>query len=294
MSRLKRRQIPAALGALIALFSSQPAGAGEGLARFAARSESSAAVPDYAPFDKYIEAFSVSSGKRLLFSFAASKEEGSAYLRQYANFLAGASPATLAGDDQLAFWLNLRNVLVLAHLSESGGRADMMRDRGAGGAPGPAWTAKVITIDDVPLSIDDIERGIILANWKDPRVLYGLYQGSAGGPSAARRAFRGQTVWADLEAAASTYLRTTAGFQLTKQGAEVSAIFDWYSAELFGGSESALRAHLEERIPERARARFAATSAISYRKFSYKLDNFIQRTAQRPIEGGQPTYGTGS
>lgn len=293
MSRLGNRRLGAAIGAIFSIFALSPA-AGEGLDRFAARAETSAAVPDYVPLDKYVDVFGVSSGKRLKFNFAASKREGTAFLRQYANFLASASPATLAGDDQLAYWLNLRNVLVLAHLSEKGGRADMKSDRGAGGTPGPAWTAKAVTIDGVALSIDDIERGVILANWKDPRVLYGLYQGSAGGPSAEQMAFRGPTIWADLEAAASSYLQTTAGFQLTKRGAEVSAVFDWYSAALFGGGEAALRAHLEERIPERAQAKFAAAPAIVYKSFNYKPDSFQPRSAQRPIEGGQPTYGTGS
>ncbi len=293
MSRTSNTRFRAAIGAVFSVFALSPAAA-EGLERFAARAETSAAVPDYAPLDKYVDVFSVSSGKRLKFNFSASKREGTAFLRQYANFLASASPATLAGDDQLAFWLNVRNALVLAHLSDSGGRADMKQDRGAGDAPGPAWTSKIVTVDGVALSIDDIERGIILANWKDPRVLYGLYQGSAGGPSIARTAFRGASVWADLEAAASSYLQTAAGFQLTKRGAEVSAVFDWYSAELFGGDEAALRAHLEQRIPERARTKFAAAPAIVYKTFSYKTDNFLPRSAQRPIEGGQPTHGTGS
>lgn len=293
MTPLTISRFPAAIGALIAMIAVTSAAA-EGLERFAARAETSAAVPDYAPLEKYVEVFGVSSGKRLKFNFAASREEGSAFLRQYAEFLSEVVPPTLASDDQLAYWLNLRNVLVLAHLSEKGGRADMKEDRAAGGTPGPAWTAKAVTVDGVALSIDDIERGIILANWKDPRVLYGLYQGSAGGPSAQRKAFRGPTVWADLEAAASSYLQTTAGIQLTKRGAEVSAVFDWYSAALFGGDEAALRAHLVERIPERAQAKFAAAPAIAYKPFNYKPDSFLPRSAQRPIEGGQPTYGTGS
>lgn len=294
-SCLKKHRFRSAIGALVSVFALTPAVADERLERFAARAENSAAVPDYTPFDKYLDVFGFASGKRLKFNFTASREEGTDFLRLYTKFLTSASPTALAGDDQLAYWLNLRNVLVLAHLSGKGGRADMKTDRGAAATPGPAWTAKAVTVDGIALSIDDIERGIILANWKDPRVLYGLYQGSAGGPSAGRKAFRGPTVWADLEAAATTFLQTPAGFQLTKRGAEVSAVFDWHSAALFGGDEAALRAHLEKRIPEGARQKFAAAPAIVYKTFNYKLDNFTPRTAEPQIESRQPTtFGTGS
>ncbi len=294
MSHPIRRRTLAAMGALFASASLPYAASAEGLEKFAARAEASAIGVDYAPLDSYIDAFGDSAGKRVRFNFAASKDEGTDFLRRYATFLARFSPASLAGDDQLAFWLNLQNTLVLAHLSERGGRADMKKDRGDGKTPGAAWTAKVVTVDGVQLSIDDIERGVILANWKDPRVLYGLYQGSAGGPSAARKAFRGMTVWSDLEAAGERFLESSTNFQVTKTAVEVSAIFDWYSDELFVGDDAALRAHLSITVPDRLRVKFEATPVISYKAFSYKPDNVVQRTVQRQIEGGQPTFGTGS
>lgn len=268
-----------------------------GLKKFAARAETTAEQVDYAGLDKYLNLFGVPAGKRLKFKFDASKEEGTVFLRRYVEALAKISPGKLSGDDQLAYWLNLRNLLVIAHVSESGGRAIMKKDRGAGDAPGEAWTAKRVTVDDVPLSIDEIDRGVIFANWKDPRVLYGLYQGAAGGPPAHRTAFRGETVWAELDAAAKRYLTTGAGFELTKKGAEVSAIYAWY-ADPFFVDEAALRAHLEQYITHGARINLAKTPAIIYREFNYKPDTYVERivdqTPASPRPQQQPTFPTGS
>lgn len=287
--------------ALLAFSAAGPAaGQTEGLEKFAVRAEATAEQIDYAAIDKYLDVFGVPSGKRLKFKFDASQEEGTVFLRRYVEALGKISPAKLGGDDQLAYWLNLRNLLVLAHVSESGGRANLKKDRGAGDAPGEAWTAKVVTVDEVPLSIEDIDRGIIIANWKDPRVLYGLYQGAAGGPPAVKTAFRGETVWTELDAAAKRYLTSGAGFELTKKGAEVSAIYAWY-ADPFFADEAALRAHLEKYITHGARINLAKTPKIVYREFNYKPDAYVERIVDQTIAGEQrrqapppASYPTGS
>jgi hypothetical protein len=285
------------LAAALVALATPAAAQADGLEKFSARAAESAESIDYAAIDKYLDVFGVPAGKRLKFKFDASKEEGTAFLRRYAEALGKISPATLDGDDQLAYWLNLRNLLVIAHVSESGGRPNMKKDRGAGDAPGAAWTAKVVTVDDVALSIDDIERGIIIANWKDPRVLYGLYQGAAGGPPAFQAAYRGDTVWTELEAAARRYLASTSGFELTKKGAEVSAIFAWY-ADPFFADEPALRAHLEQFITHGARINLAKTAKIAYREFNYKpyayVERIVEQTPAGPRPQPQPSYPTGS
>lgn len=286
----------ATLGAAVA---QEPASA-QGLEKFAARAEVSASAVDYAPLDEYLDVFGVPAGKRLKFKFDASKDVGTKFLRQYAELLAKTSPSTLAADDQLAFWLNLRNALVLAHVSETGGRANMKKDRGEAAAPGEAWTAKVVIVDGVELSIDDIERGVILANWKDPRVVYGLYQGTAGGPPAEKKAFRGETVWTELAAAGKKYMTSSAGFELTKKSAEVSAVLGWYEPQLFGGDEAALRAHLGTLITHGARINLEKTPSIAFKDFSYKTDAYVERivdqtTVGEPRRQPPPTsYPTGS
>jgi hypothetical protein len=232
--------------------------------------------------------------QRLRFRFDASREDGTKFLRQYAEALAAHGPAGLSADDQLAYWLNLHNLLVLAHVSSTGGKADMENDRGRGDAPGPAFTAKLITVAGVPLSLDDIERGIVMAHWNDARVIYGLYHGSAGGPAMADAAYTGQTVWAMLDAGAKRYVGSSAGLQVTRKGAEVSAIYAWYADPYFP-DDSALRTHLETFAPATAKAGLAKATTFTTRAFSYKTDNEIARVAPISPETRQPRgFPTGS
>jgi hypothetical protein len=286
--------------AAAAMFAAAPGAGAQAPEENAPGAEAGVSAVDYAPLDEYLDVFGVPAGKRLKFKFEASKDVGSKYLRQYTEQLAKTSPATLAADDQLAFWLNLRNALVLAHLSETGGRANMKKDRGDAAAPGEAWTAKVVTVDGAALSIDDIERGVILKTWKDPRVVYGLYQGTTGGPPAEKKAFRGETVWTELAAAGKKYMTSTAGFELTKKSAEVSAVFGWYDDALFGGDEAALRAHLSTLITHGARINLEKTPSIAFKEFSYKTDAYVERIVDQTIAGEQrrqpppQSYPTGS
>lgn len=285
-----RRLLPAFSALLIGLAVPASAAA-QTIAQFATRTETNAQAIDYAAIDKYIDVFAEESAKRLRFNFAASKDEGTDFLRQYAAGLAQIAPTKLRADEQLAYWLNLRNVLVLAQLSEDGGQTNLKRDRATPAAPGKAWTQKVVTVEGVELSIDDIERGIILTHWADPRVVYGLYQGAAGGPSMVSKGFRGATVWADLEAAGRRFLQTPAGLTFRNDTAELSAVFDWYAA-VFAGDADAVRTHLTPLLTAGDQTRLAQTRTITYKEFSYRADAFVVRNLPQPGSGARPPSGS--
>lgn len=113
---------------------------------------------------------------------------------------------SLSRREQLAFWLNLHNALVvrlvLNHLIV---RSPDDIDAGGVFSRGP-WTAPLTAVAGRTVSLDGIRREVLSPVFRDPRWHYGLCDGTIGAPSLSRQAYRGVDVDRRLEDAAIDYV----------------------------------------------------------------------------------------
>ncbi len=260
---------------------------------FKERNEESQTQISHEGLELFLERLGVEEKGRLKIGFSAAGENGSAYLKQYTRGLAAVSPAQLNSDEQLAYWLNMRNALILAAFSEKRGRGNLEDLRGNFQNPGALWAEKTVTVDGVALSIDDIERHIILAQWNDPRVIYGLYQGSESGPDLSKRPYSGENVWTRLETTGRAFVRSSA-VKAKRSTLKLSAVYDWYNDALFGGDDAALRAHIASLASDRDQATIAKTTGIDFNRFRYRIEKFEPRNVAAPNTAGSGSYGGGS
>ncbi len=114
--------------------------------------------------------------------------------------------ASLSRREQLAFWLNLHNALVvrliLDHLIV--GSPDEIETGGLF-SRGP-WDVPLARVEGRAVSLAGIRREVLAPVFRDPRWHYGLCDGTLGAPSLRRRAFVGADVDRQLEAAAIEYI----------------------------------------------------------------------------------------
>ena len=115
-------------------------------------------------------------------------------------------------SEQFAYWVNLYNAktvdLVVAHYP-----VRSIRDIGISGllATGP-WGKKVVRVEGVDLSLDDVEHKILRPLWRDPRIHYAVNCASAGRcPNLARSAYTGASLEAMLKVAARDYVNSPRG-----------------------------------------------------------------------------------
>lgn len=283
----------AAAGALV---TSSPAAADQPIAQFRPGTANGQSAIDHAPLREFLKRLGVEEEGRLKIAFSASGARGADYLDAYVAGLSKISPQSLGGDEQLAYWLNMRNAMILSELSRRGGRGSLKKVRGDFIAPGEGWTVKRATVDGVALSIDDIERRIILANWRDPRVLYGLYQASASGPALTEEPFSGVEVWNKLEAAGRDFVRSSA-VRVRKGRLEASAIYEWCREALFTGQDQAIINHVASLAPAGKREEYAAAEGVSFSAFRYRIESFEPRSVAPLISsapGGTGSFPTGS
>jgi len=139
-------------------------------------------------------------------------------------------------NEQLAYWLNLHNATAFSLIANDYPQSNLKKFHEKN------WHRKVLTVAGKRLSLSDIETYIV-NRWQDPRVLYGFYQGTIGGPNLRREAYTAQNVWANLEDNAREFVNSLRGIQLWDEGARVSTLYTNY-ASLFPDFDRNLKAHL--------------------------------------------------
>lgn len=142
----------------------------------------------------------------------------------------------MLADEQLAFWLNLRNLMVYEAVVTRYPISKLNKFHST------AWSKPRLTIAGKPVSIESIE-DYIVTRWPDPRVLYGLFQGEIGGPNLRPKSFYGETVWNDLEDNAFEFVNSLRGIAFWGSTAKVSSLY-YRFASLFPDFERDLRHHI--------------------------------------------------
>lgn len=134
-----------------------------------------------------------------------------AALDGYIETLTKLDPRAYRRDEQFAYWINLYNALTVQLILDHFPVADISRLRIDGGEP---WAAKLVTVAGRSLSLDDIERRILVPVWQDHRVLFGLACGGLGCPDIQARACTGPNSRELLTSAGRKFVNSDRGVSI--------------------------------------------------------------------------------
>ncbi|WP_339743252.1 DUF547 domain-containing protein [uncultured Maricaulis sp.] len=150
--------------------------------------------------------------------------------------------ASLSRTEQLAYWLNLHNVAIIEQimLEYPVTRINSMH---AHGSRENVFDAKILTVNGVPLSLNDIRLRIVYAQWDDPRVIYGFFNGAIGGPELPRDAYDATRIWGQLDRNATEFVNSLRGVEVARTELRVSHIYR-EAERFFPNFDTDLRAHL--------------------------------------------------
>ncbi len=149
-------------------------------------------------------------------------------------------------DEQMAFWTNLYNAvtveLILEHYPVSS-----IRDINISGPlyNRHPWDAELVSVEDVALTLNDIEHRIMRPIWGDPRIHYAVNCASIGCPNLQPEPFTGTTWDGMYEAAAYEFVNHPRAVDLSGRNPVLSSIYDWYTED-FGGDIAGVVDHLLE------------------------------------------------
>lgn len=195
----------------------------------------------------------------------AFKEAEVAYLRKIRDELL-AAPSSLplsefSRNEQLAYWLNLHNIIVLAKISEE---YPVTYLNGFFDAEDPEAfiNLKQFRFADTVISLADIQQHV-LTNWHDPVVIYGFYMGAIGTPNIRTSAYKAATVYKDLEDNAVDFVNSLRGTQIWRSNKlKVSSYYKRMNS-VFPDFDRDVRTHLEKYADDNFKRRIAVTQSIS-------------------------------
>ena len=198
-----------------------------------------------------------------------------AKLKTYIKQLSQTTVASLNRSEQLAFWLNLYNALTINVIVDNY-PAKTIHDLNISPSlftMGP-WDTNIITLVNHPMSLDDIRNRIIRPIWNDPRVLYGLYDGSIGGPSILSHPFDGDKIDMQLNQASFDYVNSPRAVQVADGKLIVSKLYDWYEED-FGGTKQTVIEHIKQFSKPSLHLQLDKTHTISSYVYNWHINTMI-------------------
>ena len=280
-----------AMSALIMPWS--PAVAEDQFDVFAASDETNSQTVSYEKIEEFLDIYAVKRGERLNLSYSAMRPQGLAFLNGYQAGLGRISPTTLSRNEQLAYWLNLRNIMIIRAIADEQPRRSLKKARGDAGEPGEMWTRKRLSIEGVSLSINDVEQNIILRQFDDPNIVYGLYQGVQGGPALHGKGFQGATIAEDLQALGTEYVNQKGVISVRKDEVRVPLTYHWYKDALFNGDDSKVIEHIASLASSGLQTKVSSASSLGQQKFRYSLDEHQIRTQRTTSPSSLPSRTSG-
>lgn len=199
-------------------------------------------------------------------------------LADYVAALASRRPSQMRRNEALAFWGNLYNAVTLTVILDNY-PVDSIRNIRSEGLwldpkawTGP-WRAPRVTVEGRRVSLDDIEHEIMRPTFRDPRIHYVVNCASIGCPNLLPRAWRSETLDADMDAAARAFINHPRGAAVRPDGSLwVSSIFRWF-IEDFGGSDDGIIAHLRRYAAPALAGAIDAGARIADHGYDWKLNH---------------------
>ena len=204
-------------------------------------------------------------------AYGAVTAEDKLALAAFVDSLAAVKVDDLNRAQQMAYWINLYNALtvrvVLDHWPVKSIR-DI--DISPGWFTSGPWGAKLVAVEGVELSLDDIEHRILRPLWHDPRVHYAVNCASLGCPSLAPHAYTAARLDAMLTEGAEAYVNSRRGARFDGDRLVVSKIYSWF-AEDFGG-EAGVLAHLRKYARGEMKKRLAKATGIDDYAYDWRVN----------------------
>ncbi|QMU55736.1 MAG: DUF547 domain-containing protein [Candidatus Mycalebacterium zealandia] len=188
-------------------------------------------------------------------------------LDDYISTLRRVKVSGLNRAEQKAFWINLYNALTVQTILNAYPVSSILDiDTSPPGTDGP-WGKKIVSVEGVLLSLDDIEHGILRPVWKDARIHYAVNCASIGCPDLAPVAYTAENTEQLLENGARDFANHPRGVKVKDGKLVISSIYFWF-AEDFGG----VREHIAKYAAPKLAATVKRTSGLVEGGYDWSLN----------------------
>lgn len=182
-------------------------------------------------------------------------------LDDYIHVLENNPPQSSWGNKKIiAYWINAYNAFTIKLIADNypvGSITDL-----DGGNP---WKKKRIKIGNSTYSLDQIEKEILIKQYKEPRVHFAVNCAAKSCPPIINKAWTASNLEANLEKSTRNFINNTAFNDVSSaKNIKLSKIFDWYASD-FGDVISFINKYAAKPVKSNAK--------ISYNEYDWALNN---------------------
>lgn len=141
-------------------------------------------------------------------------------------------------DEKLAFWINLYNACTLRIILDhyplaAGNKVDQISVKSDQGEPTTIWQKSFCEVRGRTLTLDQIEKEILIGELKEPMVHFAINCGALSCPDLRNEAYDGRRLKTQLAEQARKFLADSSrnNFDQKKKVIQFSMIFGWYAED---------------------------------------------------------------
>lgn len=199
---------------------------------------------------------------------------------------------TLPRDEQLAYWINLHNVIVIEQIAQNYPVTEPYRIK-VGPNKNYLHEAKIVTIKGVPLSLQDIRVNIVYRYWQDPRVIYGFFRGDLGSPNIQGSAYTRNNIKELLNRGGKEFVNSLRGVRGGAGQINISPIYEEARPFYFSNWPDDLKAHLLTFAQDDVKALLAKDLPYHVTRYETRVADLAGgqiRSQLSPIESSDKAY----
>lgn len=176
-------------------------------------------------------------------SYGKVNQQDKKMLEKYLSYLTELSPKDLSKKQQMAYWINLYNAKTVSLILDEYPVKSIRKLGKSWFSSGP-WDDKVLVIDNIEVSLNDIEHRILRPIYNQASLHYALNCASYSCPNLSATVFTSANAQSQLAEGARNYINHARGVSFDKDGELVlSSIYKWYRED-FGITRLDLLTHL--------------------------------------------------
>jgi len=202
---------------------------------------------DHSSWDSFLQRYLVTGARGVnRIKYRQVTDRDRQQLNCYLHRLQNTDIRTLNRDEQLAFWFNMYNAKTASIVLDNYPVRSVRRIKQKfTDFVGPFDDEGVVNVLGKPLSLNDIESGIIRPVWKDPRIHYAVNCASFGCPNLSPTAWTAANIDSRLNSAAYDFINSGRAVRSGLRGVRLSKIYKWYKDD-FGGDDESVLAHVRQ------------------------------------------------
>lgn len=178
-----------------------------------------------APFDHSVwDVILKQSVKEGRVDYPTIKANHSVTLKNYLDGVAKAKPASMSRDEQLAFYVNAYNALVVQAVIAHWPVKSVMDVKGF-------FDQKRYVIGEKSMTLNELENNVIRPTFKEPRIHFVLVCAAKSCPPLKNSAFTPSTMQNDLEQLTKRFLQSSNGVAIEGNRVKASQLFNWYDGD---------------------------------------------------------------